>query len=258
MSNSDSGGSPYRVQSVFDALQVIELLISRRQPMSASQAAEVLNDSRNRTFRLLKTLEEAGYVTHSATDKTYRPSLKLLTLGQAVSKSFSIESMTRGIMTDLSESIGETVYLCIREGLESVCISTVQSPKMVSIVAQPGTRWPLGRGATGTALLASAPEDVVRQFLDRDESKVFVIEKSKSQLANEGVTYVDGREGTIDDEGVLAIASPISDVTGHASYALAVAWPYTRSTANLPDIREELLRATRAIERQLGVTIAAD
>lgn len=257
MSFSETAGSPYRVQSVYDALQLIELLISRRQPMSASQAAELLNDSRNRTFRLLKTLEESGYVIHSPADKTYRPSLKLFTLGQTVSRTFSIESLSRKIMTDLRESIGETVYLCVREGLESVCIATIESPQMVRIVAQPGSRWQLGTGATGTSLLASAPDDVIDQFLALNKGRSDVVEKARQQIKGDGVTFVDGREGTIEDEGVLAISSPIYDVSGHANYALAVAWPYTRSGASLERIRAALLEAARNIERQLGVTVAA-
>jgi DNA-binding IclR family transcriptional regulator len=258
MSVPDTLGSPYRVQSVFDALQLIEMLIAKNHPMSASQAADILNDSRNRTFRLLKTLEESGYVIHSPADKTYRPSLKLLTLGQAVSKSYSIESLSREIMTELSQAIRETVYLCTREGLESVCIATIESPQMVRITAQPGSRWPLGRGATGTALLVSAPDDVVNRYLANDPSKVSIYEKVKKQFESDGVTFVDGRDGTIQDEGVLAISSPIHDVSDNANYALAAAWPYTRSSADLGQIRAALLEATRAIERQLGVTAAAD
>jgi DNA-binding IclR family transcriptional regulator len=258
MPGPNAHGSPYRVQSVFDALALIEMLIARNRPMSASQAADVLNDSRNRTFRLLKTLEECGYVIHSPVDKTYRPSLKLLTLGQAVSKTLSIESLSRGIMAGLGEAIGETVYLCTREGLESVCVATIESSQMVRITAQPGMRWPLGRGASGTALLVSAPEEVVNRYLANDPDKLSIYQKVKKQYERDGVTFVDGRDGTIQDEGVLAISAPIHDASSNANYALAVAWPYTRSSADFAQIREALLEATAAIERHLGVPLAAD
>lgn len=257
MSDSETTSSSYRVQSVFDAFRLIEMLIAKNHPMSASQAADILNDSRNRTFRLLKTLEECGYVIHSPGDKTYRPSLKLLTLGQAISKSFSIESLTYDIMKNLGDELGETVYLSYREGLESVCISTIESPQMVRIAAQPGSRWPLGRGATGTALLISAPESVVQRLLSENQNLVPAYEKARKQLETDEVTYVDGRDGTIEDEGVLAISSPIFDVSGNANYALAVAWPYTRSSADLVTIRTALLEAVVAIEHQLGVTETA-
>lgn len=254
MSDQETHASPYRIQSVYDAFGLLEVMVAANQPLTASQIATLTKDSRNRSFRLLKTLEECGYVKHSPVNRTYQPSLKLLTLGQAVSRNQSIELIARDVMKRLCDAIGETVYLTVREGYESVCVVTIESTQMVRISAQPGTRWLLGRGASGSALLVSAPEIVRNQFLIRYPEKHAQYLAAKDRYERDGVTYVDGRDGTIEDEGVLAIGVPIFDAHGHANHALATAWPFTRSSPDYNFLRSSLVEAVRAIERELGVS----
>lgn len=250
---TDQGSSSYRVQSVFDAFGLLELMVAASRPLTASQIAAMTHDSRNRSFRLLKTLEECGYVAHSPADRTYLPSLKLFTLGQAVSRNQSIEAIAHAVMKPIAAEIGETIYLTMREGFESVCLVTIEGTQPVRITAQPGSRWSLGTGATGVALLLSAPEQVREQFLADHSNAETPFLTARARFADEGVVYVDGREGTILDEGVLAIGAPIRDSLGNADYALAIAWPYTRSTADYRVLRIALLGAVEKIERELGV-----
>ena len=254
MPTPDQGSSPYRVQSVFDAFGLLEMLVAAKQPMTASQIAAMTHDSRNRSFRLLKTLEECGYVTHSVTDRTYLPTLKLFTLGQSISRNQSIEAIAQAVMKTLADETGETVYLTIREGFESVCLLTIESTHAVRITAQPGSRWSLGVGATGAALLLAAPEPVrERFFIDHPDAEA-AFDCTRKKFKEEGVVVVDGREGTILDEGILAVGAPIRDSQGNADYALAIAWPYTRSSTDYNTLRVALLNAIERIERKLGVS----
>jgi len=146
------------------------------------------------------------------------------------------------------------VYLTVREGYESVCVLTIESTQMLHIMAQPGKRWDLGRGATGVALLIGAPVEVREQFLRKYPDLQPQYLAARERYERDGVTYVDGRDGFIADEGVLAIGVPISDAHGNVNHALAVAWPFTRSSADYDFLRSSLLAAARAIERELGVS----
>lgn len=245
--------APYRVQSAYDAFGLLEVLIAANRPLTASQAAARTNDSRNRTFRLLKTLEERGYVTGDPDGNTYQPTLKLVALGHEVTRWLTIGSVARPIMERLRNETGETVYLTTREHEEVVCLLTFESERMSRISAQPGKRWSLGRGATGQALLLFAPEGVRNQVFDSHAEIASQWESVRAHYDHAGVTFVDGRDGHIPDEGVMALGVPIHEASGRVPYALGVAWPVSRTSADRNLIRTALLQGARTLEGQLGV-----
>lgn len=247
------GAPPYRVQSAYDAFGLLEMLIAANKPLTASQAAAKINDSRNRTFRLLKTLEERGYVACDPDGNTYQPTLKLVMLGHEVARWRTIKSIARPIMERLRNETGETVYLTTREGQEVVCLLTFESERLSRISAQPGRRWSLGRGATGQALLLFAPEGVRSQVLDNHAGIANQWESVRTYYDRAGVTCVDGRDGHISDEEVIALGVPIRSAPKRAPYALGVAWPVSRTNADRNRIRTALLEGARALEGQLGL-----
>lgn len=245
--------APYRVQSAYDAFGLLEMLIAADKPLTASQAAARINDSRNRTFRLLKTLEERGYVACDPEGNTYQTTLKLVILSHEVTRWRTIGSVARPIMERLRNETGETVYLTTREREDVVCLITFESERMSRISAQPGRRWSLGRGATGQALLLFAPEGVRNQVFDSHAEIASQWESICAHYDHAGVTFVDGRDGHISDEDVMAVGVPIRDASGKASYALGVAWPVSRTSADRNLFRTALLQSARALEGQLGL-----
>jgi IclR family KDG regulon transcriptional repressor len=248
-----TNAAPYRVQSAYDAFALLEMLIAANKPLTASQAAARTNDSRNRTFRLLKTLEERGYVAFEPEGNTYQPTLKLVVLSQGVTRWRTIGSVARPIMERLRDETGETVYLTTREREEVVCLLTFESERMSRISAQPGRRWSLGRGVTGQALLLFAPEGVRNQVFDRHPQIASHWESVRAHYDQAGVTFVDGRDGHISDEAVMALGVPIRDASGRTSYALGVARPVSRTSADRNLFRVALLESARALEDQLGL-----
>jgi DNA-binding IclR family transcriptional regulator len=244
--------SQYRIQSVYDAFRVLEKLVASGHPLTAIQLASLTGNSRNRTFRLLKTLEESGYVLSDGDGSAYRATLKLFTLGQEVSGQQAIENLVRPVLERLCEKVDETVYLTFREGDDTVCLLTVESTHMLRITAQPGKRWSLGRGAAGQALLLSASSEEKCRFLNCHPEIKERWPSITARFDREGVTYVDGREGYISDAGVIAIGVPIRDARGHADHAMCVAWPISRTPADIDAMKSALLESAGELERELG------
>lgn len=251
----DTGNQPpqYRIQSAYDALRLLEIIVSTGAGLNASELALRVGEHRNRVFRLLRTLEEAGYILQNPTTRAYRPTLKLVSLGHTVSRSHDLEVIATPIMEALRSRTGETVYLVGRDGDEAVALINLESSHLNRISAQPGRRWPLGQGAAGQALLLMLPEQ--RQYLERHPEMLEPLEGVRIRFEAEGVTFVDGRHDDIHDEGVMAIATPISSHAGILQMALAVAWPISRSTVDYAAFRSMLLESASVLRRAFGFDI---
>lgn len=259
---SDNAQSPYRIQTVRDALRVLEALVGSGDPLTAIQLSLVTGVSRNRTFRLLKTLEESGYVRSESDSAAHRPTLKLFSLGQNVAALFTIESLARPVLDKLCREVHETVYLTMRQGDDVVCLLTIESMRTVRITAQPGSRWQLGRGAAGEALLLGANHEDRCQFVERHPEINERWQRISERYQGEGVTYVDGREGRTTDEDVIAMGIPIHDARGDAHFAMCVSWPVGRVAVDIGSLKAALRQSAVELEGELGyrpiVDVAAD
>lgn len=220
--------------------------------MNASELAAHLGESRNRVFRLLRTLEESGYIVQDSRSRAYRPTLKLVSLGHVVSRTHNLESIAYPVMEDLRSRTGETVYLVGREGDEAVALINLESSHLNRISAQPGRRWPLGQGAAGQALLLTLSRNLLTQYLDRHPEMRERFEHARDRYESDGVTFVDGRHDDIHDEGVMAVGTPIQSHVGGLRVALAVAWPISRSTADYNELRLMLLESAATLQRGFG------
>ena len=140
-------------------------------------------------------------------------------------------------MEESSRETSETVYLVAREGDEAICLLNLESDQMMRISAQPGMRWPLGRGAAGQALLVGMPESAREAYLGRHPQYQSVYKQAVRRFMGDGVTFIDGCDG-VSDEGVAAIAAPLAISIGRLPLALAIAWPNTRSTADYKRFRD--------------------
>lgn len=244
----------YRVQSVFDALRLLETIVSAETGLNASELAAHLGESRNRVFRLLRTLEESGYIAQDESSRDYRPTLKLVSLGHVVSRTHNLEATARPIMEELRSRTGETVYLVGCEGDEAVALINLESSHLNRISAQPGRRWLLGMGAAGSAgLLALSPTQRA-EFLKRHPEMRERFERATERYESDGVTFVDGRNHDIRDEGVMAIGAPIPTHVGGLRVALAVSWPNSRSSADFDTMQRMLLDSASALHRAFGGT----
>jgi len=250
--SDDTSPGPYRVQSAYDALRLLELIVGSEKAMNASEIAAVTGAQRNRVFRLLRTLEESGYVIQDARTRAYRPSLKVVSLGHVVGRKLDLDTVARPIMESLRNRTSETVYLVALEGLEAVSLITLESGQVSRISAQPGRRWLVGNGAAGLALLLALPDETRSRYLDAHPELLARYESASEHFQRDGVTFVDGRYDLIDDEGVMAVAVPVYDRAHDLMLTLAVAWPTTRPSVDYDTFRLVLLETAATLERALG------
>ena len=147
-------------QSIERAAHVLRIIASRNSVglrlVDISKQAKL---ERPTAHRILKCLMAEGLVRQNAESRRYFLGHLIFELGLAASSSFNLRDICRPSLTRLAEKSGDTVFLSIRSGADSVCIDRVEGAFPIkTFTLDVGTRRPLGVGAGGLALLMKLPE----------------------------------------------------------------------------------------------------
>src|SRR5665647_3143210 len=114
-------------QSIERATRVLRIIASHNSPglrlVDISKQAKL---ERPTAHRILKCLIAEGLVRQSAETRRYFLGHLIFELGLAASSSFNLREICHPSLVRLAEKTGDTVFLAIRSGADSVCIDRVE------------------------------------------------------------------------------------------------------------------------------------
>jgi len=207
--------------------------------------------------RILKALAAEEMVSRDPRTRRYRLGGLVFELGIAAAPQFNLIEICAPALRRLADETGDTSFLFIRRGNDSVCISRVQGhyPIQTPFVTV-GSRQPLGVNAGGLALLTAMPPGDVQAVLqaiaprlgaygemDADDLRQAVAQGRAAGYAAIGEKAVPG---------VTAIGLAVCNSLGAPVAALTVAATSNRMTpARQKDIVPLLQREVTAVGRLL-------
>ena len=145
--------SEYAIQTVSNALRMLEVFHEESE-MGVSDLARRLGLHKNNAFRLLATLELAGYIQQTPATELYHLGPRCLELGQAFSRSHTLMSQARPVLEKLAADAGETAHLGVLSGREVVHLDGVLPDQLVLTGLRVGHRLDAHCTALGKTLLA--------------------------------------------------------------------------------------------------------
>jgi len=245
------------VQSVARALAVLRVV-------AASQDAGVrLVDicrmtalPRPTVHRLLQVLVEETAVEQDGTTRRYCAGAELSLLGLARHVRLPVRSAADGCLRSLAERIGDTVFLSIRHGCDSVCVERVLGSHPIQILAiGVGARRPLGASVSGTVLLAALPPDEAAGVTQHNAERLALAGRSVVQVL-QLVHEARERKFAYSDKGLIpgtaALAAPVRDADGQVAAAISVAAVADRlGPKRLPFVVEVLRQHAAQVTRRL-------
>ncbi|NMG28322.1 IclR family transcriptional regulator domain-containing protein [Aromatoleum evansii] len=164
---SDKNGPGAGTQSIQRAAHVLRIIASRNGTgLRLVDIAAHSRLERPTAHRILKCLIAEGLVSQDAESRRYFLGRLVFELGLAASTSFNTRDLCRPALVRLAEKTGDTVFLTIRSGFDTVCIDRAEgSFPIKTLTLDVGTRRPLGVGAGGLALLMSLPAPAVDEIV---------------------------------------------------------------------------------------------
>src|SRR5699024_3609534 len=133
-------------KSVHKALKLLDLYTEDEPELTLRTIASRANIPKPTAYRLLTTLEAAGFLDKaklSEHDSRYRLGLKLLELGSLVSERLELREVARPYMEKLVNVINEDVHLVIVNKNKSVYIKNVDISSTLSHYTSIGRCLPL-------------------------------------------------------------------------------------------------------------------
>lgn len=120
------------------------------------------------THRLLSSLAAEGLLDHDPGNGRWYLGPELYVMGSASATRFPIEEIAHSSLLRLAAATGESAFLSMRRGEEVICLVREEGSFPIrSFVLLEGTRFPLGIGAAGLAILAHLNESEREHHLAR-------------------------------------------------------------------------------------------
>jgi DNA-binding IclR family transcriptional regulator len=155
------------IPAVERTIELLGLLEASGDGLDSAQLLKRSGIPRTTLFRILRILTRSRYVQTVVRDgkSAYVLGPALGRLAARVPIADDLALLAKPILFTLSEHIGETVKVVVRDGLESVALAVQHSGHDSRVTSRLGGRHPLNIGAGQRLLLAHAPQSVVDRFL---------------------------------------------------------------------------------------------
>ena len=221
--------SSYTVQSVENALDILELLTDESIDATLPLLAEKLGISRNKAFRLLATLENRGLVQREEHSGVYRIGLNTVGLAQRFINSASLIRHAHPVMEELARKHEEAVYLTVVLGEEVLFLDMVDCVQSVKTAPLVGKKFPFFTTAAGKVIKALESGDLLEKFFKKSRrrmapAEMLRLENEFVEIRRKGVAVDCGGLG----EGIIGVAVAIRDYAGKVIGAITVLGPAFR------------------------------
>ncbi len=237
--------SAYAVQAVENALDILDSLAEEAPDATLPHLAARLGISRNKTFRLLATLENRGLVEREDLSGIYRLGLSTVELAQRFLRCTNLIQLARPVMEGLARKHDEAVYMTVLRGDEVLFLDMVDCDRQIKAASLVGKRFPFFTNAAGKAIRSLESRDVLEKFAKRRRKSdpvpdLDVLEAELNAIREQGVAIDVGGLG----EGIVTVAVAIRDYAGKVVGALTMLGPSFRMVAArleneiLPSLRE--------------------
>ena len=148
--------SPNAASKTLDkGLRLLRVLADHPDGLNVSQVSRIVDVHRTVTYRLLRTLMEHELVMCSD-DGAYKLGVGLVTLSRSAQP--ALRAAAGQHLVTLAEQCDATAFLVVRKNEEAVVLEAIEPRNTTMHVAyRVGTSSPLGRGASGIAILSALP-----------------------------------------------------------------------------------------------------
>ena len=249
----------YYVEALGRGLAVLDCFIGDPGPHALVELSRKVGLGMPTTLRLIRTLEEAGYIRQDLATKKYRLSWKMLQLQDVTTSILDYADLARPHLQDLAARLGEATSMAVLDGTEVRHAIRVSPNRLISANIPPGALFPAHATAMGKVLLAELDPSVVRDLARRHRFERFtattVIDLDEflaelEMVARQGYAASDAEW----ESGLRSLAAPVRTRDGRVAAAVCVVsirpglTPRIMENEYLPS----LLETAAAISSDLG------
>jgi IclR family KDG regulon transcriptional repressor len=253
---AESAGSSY-VPALRKGLGLLELLAEHGQ-MSLAQVERASGLNRTMAYRLLRVLDELGYVRHDPVRHRYELGSRLLGLGAITASRMDLAEIAWPLLERVRNETQETITLAVMTGNQVVYLGLLHGSPGTEQASRLAGRHAAHATASGKAILAFLPEEprqitIVSLDLYPITSNTIIdleaLERELSRSRERGYA-LENEEHTV---GMRGVGVPVLDTRGYPVAALGLSGPIERfDLADAGETATRLWSASRELSRRVG------
>lgn len=219
--------------SVERALDVLETIATSPRPIPAKAVAQRLEISLGTSYRVLHTLEHAGYVVRLG-HGCFGLGGKVTSLSRLFQEGLDVVQTLRPALKRLAVEAEEDTYLALFRGGEIAVAEVIEGSSALHVGAlEVGFSRVAHASALGKVLLAACPDDTIDDYLGQQRLRAFTprtlvrrrdIKSDLHTVRETGVGY-DLEELAI---GCCCVAAPVRDARGAVVGSVGLSTPADR------------------------------
>jgi len=241
-------------QSLRRALAILRVVAAGREagvPLPELVLATGL--TRPTAHRLVSVLMEEGFVEKRVKSKRYAVGHQVPELALARQSRSALMLAAEPYLSQLSQEVGDTVFLTIRTGHDALCVARLIGTYPVQVLSiEVGARRPLGVSSAGIAILAALPPAEARQIVLKNQVR-FISYRTTAAMALGQIAAARRSGYSIRHIGLVpgtkAISATITSLGGRPLAAITIAALRSRlGPRREAEVGELLQKSVRSIE----------
>jgi DNA-binding IclR family transcriptional regulator len=260
--NAD-GLSRYTVPALARGLEILSYFTQERRILSGAQLAKMAKLPRASVFRMLQTLEQAGYVERvgePGMHPSYRLGVAVLRLGFEFLASMELTEQGRPVIEALSDACGYSSHVVVRDGRDVVFVAKALGRQATFHAIQVGARLPAHATVLGRVLMTGMSLLQIEQLYQHHPMKSYTATTPCTPQALKAVIdetaaagYAVSQGGF--ESGISTVAAPVYNGDKQLCAAISVAVLSSRIPDDkLPSIIEQVREAAQTLTWRLQHT----
>jgi DNA-binding IclR family transcriptional regulator len=242
-----------KIQVIARAANVLRALEGEEGGLSLGQIAQRVGLARSTVQRIVESLSAEQFLIAATPSSGVRLGPAFIRI--ASSMTLEINQITRPIMMQLCQSVGETVDLSVLKGRDAVFVDQISGSHRLRAVSAIGEAFPLHCTANGKALLSLLTDEKVERLLQAPLAAFTRNTPTKAGAIIAEVQSCRRRGFALDDEeyteGICAVGTAFLDPLSRPM-ALSIPVPATRFKRRRAELTEKLLEARAQITAAVG------
>ncbi|MFK7963082.1 MAG: IclR family transcriptional regulator [Burkholderiaceae bacterium] len=248
--------TPPNGSAVMRAIEILEVVIRHGESPQLAEICRAVGLPKATVYRILGTLEHAGFVAKEPGAKRYQCGHRLHEMSLQVLRQSPARSARHAILEELVEQIGETCNLTVPDQHAVTYLDRVESSWPLRVSLKVGSTVPLYASASGKLFLSG----MSRRSRDRYLKSTPFINYTPNTLTdptalNQELEQTRRRGYAHDNEeylqGISCLAVPVRNPAGEMIAAVAAHGPVSRLNSAAA---ESLLPSLQEAARMIGNT----
>ncbi len=211
------------------------MLFTPEQPeWGATAVAREVDMPKSTVHRILRVLDQHGFLAQDISSRRFRLGLTVLELGRRAREGLELRKIALPIMEEVATLSGETVLLQVvsPEGDRVVCIERVQHRQGLRLILEVGATAPLYAGCSSKVLLAFMGKEAIDNVLSGNLVPLAPNTPTNPAKIREQLEDIRRNDYAVSfeetDAGVAGVSVPVRDYLDSVVAGLSISGPLMR------------------------------